>query len=713
MTNTIYGIHDMRSSHLNPSWIVGSFDVRETNHIDWQGGAQLIARLNWSHHGQGTIPVQSNWLNFADLCAQFVRSSPNVSHFIVGNEPNHPVEQIPGQPKITPKFYIDCFQMVCVAIRNVRPDVTIMPAAIAPWSVSAGLGWVGYAREVYEGVGDCPNAFAIHAYAREYKPSSVTSNQRWAAPYSEYFESFRCYIDFLEAIPLEMRHVPVHITEANGNGPWPNEDNGFVAALYDEVNRHNHLSGTQSIHSLSLFRYNHFEGQVWGFENKPAIVSAFKQARQKGYTVPEKNRLFVPVIRSNKNSALEWDTRLNERGVRIEEVHPDENGMSYQVVSGRWLDEQESQGRHHIFMELFDLTGNRVPGAEFLVTWPSGSAKVHSRADGMANFALSPSLNEFSVRVSGSVPSEIVTGIGMGANNNPGIHTSTVLAWSLTESDVENVVTVKAPAGANVRQLPSLKAPVLTVAPFGTRMEWLATTGLEDAWHRVRLGDEVGWIYDTVVNVRGQVEMVEVELGDDDEIDVGFIPLNIRSLLSFLDVESGNRPFIDNLLTIRFEVHRFEHFLNNQALFDRHFRYDKDDYNLQFWRPNPESPWLPAHGPNEKRHELLRFAREFNNLAALNATGMGMGQIMGHNARRVGFVNPEEMFETFSDHRYGPTAQIIAFINYILSDNELYSAIMREDWTRAIQLYNGFGQEEKYLALLKNSRRILQERFGL
>lgn len=175
--------------------------------------------------------------------------------------------------------------------------------------------------------------------------------------------------------------------------------------------------------------------------------------------------------------------------------------------------------------------------------------------------------------------------------------------------------------------------------------------------------------------------------------------------LAFLQVESGNRAFTDGLLTIRFEVHRFKDFLGNDALFDRHFKFTPRQYNEQYWREHPDAPWQHAHGSMAQRHELLRFARGLNDTAALNSTGMGMGQIMGHNAQRVGYPSPQAMFQAFSHQRYGVNAQLMGFVNYVLSNSTLADALRRRDWFTAVRLYNGIGQEAEYTRRLENALR--------
>lgn len=173
--------------------------------------------------------------------------------------------------------------------------------------------------------------------------------------------------------------------------------------------------------------------------------------------------------------------------------------------------------------------------------------------------------------------------------------------------------------------------------------------------------------------------------------------------LAFLDVEGGNVPFVGGLLTIRFEVHMFRVYLQNDALFDKHFEFVQGDYGAQYWRPNPGSAWMHAHGTMAQRHQALAFARSLNEDAALRATGMGLGQVMGSNHAVLGYPSPRAMFNAFAHREYGVNAQVLGFISFVMADAELLKAIRNQDWSAAARKYNGVGQEALYVSKLNNS----------
>jgi murein DD-endopeptidase MepM/ murein hydrolase activator NlpD len=103
-------------------------------------------------------------------------------------------------------------------------------------------------------------------------------------------------------------------------------------------------------------------------------------------------------------------------------------------------------------------------GVPLIVTWPSGSARIVTEAKSgepfAANYPMSPSRNEFSVRVDDGKPSETVKGIGMGADTpggfNAGIHTSTVLIFEL-----ETAASIGAPQPSTPVKQPTSAVPTL------------------------------------------------------------------------------------------------------------------------------------------------------------------------------------------------------------------------------------------------------------
>lgn len=451
MSKYLYGIHDSGGEYLfgdKTGWIVHTIDVRSDERLYYTNEQARrvtpIVRLNWSHHGAGTIPPDpADWDRFAWLCANYVRGCMNVNWITIGNEPNLRVEWGKDDP-ITPQQYAACYRQVYDAIKAVSPDVLIAPAAVGPWNVDAGIDWIEYFKRMVDAIGpERVDWINLHTYSRGYEPRAVTDNTRMDAPYSAYFNGFRSYLDFLAAVPAELRHLPVHITEANGNGPWPDSNTGWVQAAYAEIDRNNRLASTQKIYSLCLFRWPKFD-TAWQFETKPGVHEDFRAAVEKGYRVPElvnenlpdpihkpdsvsqgMHKVYVPHVQAGAAQPQpnlpprEWDERLTRRKVQLVEYEPKPGEMYWRLVKAEYLEEKE-----HIFVNVLDVQGRPRPGVT-VVCFNGGEVGRLTEdksndpyALGMVNFPMHAAGWAYSVRVEG-MPSDVVKGMGLGTYDEP------------------------------------------------------------------------------------------------------------------------------------------------------------------------------------------------------------------------------------------------------------------------------------------------------
>ncbi|NJN82786.1 MAG: cyclic nucleotide-binding domain-containing protein [Caldilineaceae bacterium] len=135
--------------------------------------------------------------------------------------------------------------------------------------------------------------------------------------------------------------------------------------------------------------------------------------------------------------ARAWDPRLDRLGIGIEEA-PATSGQQYwRLVEGRWWNEQESGGKHHIYVEVLDENGNRITGHPVTVWW--GSDSYTGRTEDKAppeygfNYQMYAAGNAYQVKVEG-YPSDILHGLGMGdlERRDWGIHTSFLLTYRLS-----------------------------------------------------------------------------------------------------------------------------------------------------------------------------------------------------------------------------------------------------------------------------------------
>lgn len=93
----------------------------------------------------------------------------------------------------------------------------------------------------------------------------------------------------------------------------------------------------------------------------------------------------VPQTRAQ---GLAWDPRLDSLGVTLEAA-VECSGGCWKLISAQYLDEQESQGLHHLFVKLLDEQGNQLGDRPWIVFYPGGSVRVLSKsAPDWADFAL-------------------------------------------------------------------------------------------------------------------------------------------------------------------------------------------------------------------------------------------------------------------------------------------------------------------------------------
>lgn len=658
----LHAIHDPGGEHLmatRPGWIVFTEEIGADidnragrDYRQWSDvGFGVIVRLNYSHHGQGTIPDPARYDAFAETCANFVAGSQGCSHFIIGNEPNCIVERYDKQAPIMPESYADCFRRVCRAViarLGPTPNYWLIPAAIGPYNAETG-NWIEYHRRVLDGCQDYADGIAIHCYAHGASPELITSEAKMDAPYQHQHYNFRAYRDFIDAIPPTLRGLPVFITEFDQYDPWLDQNNGQVQAAYHEIDEWNKQPGTQKIHCLALYRWS--KDDPWSIQDKPKVQEAFRQAVDRGYRVPgpspvqpaASHTAFLPFVQGGDSTMPKThlpsrtiDPRLITRGMVIADAVAQPGQTYWRLIRAQWFDERESGGRHHIYVETLDKAGSPIAGIPFRVFWPGGASVLSTNGRGgfdAGNFPISPSRNEFGVKIAREdVPADVVQGIGMGMDTpsgfNPGIHTSTLLVFQYV-----TVPIVQMP------QSPIVEQPEPTPEP-----------------------PPVASVAAALIDPRVAAAVMEVEAGRD-----GF--------------------GADGRLKIRFEAHIFRAKLGNDELWSRYFRVGTPAWTGQQWRAAADAAWQDIHTNRQAdEYAAFEFALRLDAEAAYQSVSMGAGQIMGFNAQRVGYPSARAMFDAFDD---SVADQMLAFANFVLSDPALHQAINAHNWPEIGRLFNG------------------------
>lgn len=129
-----------------------------------------------------------------------------------------------------------------------------------------------------------------------------------------------------------------------------------------------------------------------------------------------------------------WDPRLDRLGVHIEEAQVAPGQQYWRLVEAKWGDEQESGGKHHIYVEVMDENGERIVGQPVTVFWGDGVATIPTEdkapPDYAFNYMMYAAGNAYNVKVEG-LPSDVLRGAGMGDIERPkyGIHTTFYLTY--------------------------------------------------------------------------------------------------------------------------------------------------------------------------------------------------------------------------------------------------------------------------------------------
>lgn len=343
----LFGFHDPGGESImttagRPGWVVftegiGSdpINVSGFDYTPWsQQDLGIIARLNHGYGYEGTLPISTQYENFAKRCANFVANSKGCKIWIIGNEPNLPTERpllvqnrsaqptpvpedtarplrdtsdrnqqlqpeaIQSRPAlgalrafvndrevISPTLYARCYQLCRAAIKALpgHANDQILIAGLAPWNNQTTYpgneigDWLRYFQDVLNtlGAGNV-DGIALHVYTHGSDPALITTDAPMQFPFQNHQFNFRVYRDWMNSIPTAMRTLPVYITETDQIDPWLNSNSGWVQKAYAEINWWNNQPNNQQIRALCLYRWPNFD--QWAIVGKSAVQDDFRAA---------------------------------------------------------------------------------------------------------------------------------------------------------------------------------------------------------------------------------------------------------------------------------------------------------------------------------------------------------------------------------------------------------------------------------------------------
>lgn len=139
-------------------------------------------------------------------------------------------------------------------------------------------------------------------------------------------------------------------------------------------------------------------------------------------------------------SALDrvWDPRLDQRFATYTPAQVVSGQGYWKLIKAVWFNESESQGRHHIFVDVLDRDGKRMTEVPILIDWPDGSHKIITEAKPgepyASNFDMYSRAPAYAAFPNDGAPADMIGGMGLGEIDSPhlGHHTSYGLTWQWT-----------------------------------------------------------------------------------------------------------------------------------------------------------------------------------------------------------------------------------------------------------------------------------------
>ncbi len=198
-------------------------------------------------------------------------------------------------------------------------------------------------------------------------------------------------------------------------------------------------------------------------------------------TEPEPTQIYLPLITFQVASKIPpprppiWDPRLDQRGAIFIPAQVTPGQGYWRLIKAVWFNQDESGGRHHIFVDTLNGSGTRQIDVPVLVSWTDDTAKIITQAKAneayaadFAMFAIAPS---YQARPDANAPADSVDGMGLGEIDDPahGVHTSYGLTWQWTIASTppEPTLTVTATPIITVTST-ATATPTITMTPSPT-----------------------------------------------------------------------------------------------------------------------------------------------------------------------------------------------------------------------------------------------------
>ncbi|MGC1125674.1 N-acetylmuramidase family protein [Pantoea agglomerans] len=131
-----------------------------------------------------------------------------------------------------------------------------------------------------------------------------------------------------------------------------------------------------------------------------------------------------------------------------------------------------------------------------------------------------------------------------------------------------------------------------------------------------------------------------------------------------------------------------------KILFERHVMYQRykaaagqaqADIAVLKW-PGVVNPKPGGYSTGQNEHDRLSLAAAINRNCALESCSWGAFQIMGYHWKALGYSSLQDFVNAMYK---GDSAQLDAFIRFIMADQVLVAALRDKNWAKFARRYNG------------------------
>lgn len=408
----IYGIHDPGGEHLlnGRGWVVFT-ETADSQPGDYRRyvdqGLGVIVRLNHGYgKGTGTIPTPDRYAEFAKKCAAWADASHGIEWLTIGNEIALEWEWPTDHP-VSLATYLDCYRQCYAAIKAVAPHAKIAPQAVAPWNASTpdASDWILQLRFMLLALDGLADWINLHAYTRGYGLDSFTSGERMNPPWQTHYSGWETLYQFMHVVPDHMRHLPVMVTETNGNAPWLQYQAGWVQSLYEQIERWNAKPGAQQIRTACIFRWAPHDSQ-WDISQCVQAHADLRSAITKGYQWRDVRPQVSPQPNAWTGYVIAPDglnlRRLPTTGSDILRMLKFGDELTVYGSAGDWLTVQHEQATGYVAAQWVSREKPGISGGsaedqrndfdkaiDFVLRWEGGLADHEADPGGLTNFGIS------------------------------------------------------------------------------------------------------------------------------------------------------------------------------------------------------------------------------------------------------------------------------------------------------------------------------------